>query len=101
MTELLDQTQLIRGMESLYIQYKQACLVAGHDDRSLRFYMRSEVFVSLLLAGYAIEDRGKYWVKCGAEFCQARLTNIIPKRDGQSRIKIHWRHIKEKELRTL
>lgn len=101
MTELLDNTQLIQGLESLYVQYKQACIAAGHDERDLRFYMRSEVFVSLLFAGYAIQGKGKYWVKTGAEFCQVRITNIIPKRDGQSKINIHWRHVKEKELREM
>lgn len=101
MTELLDNTQLIRGLESLYAQYKQACIAAGHDERDLRFYMRSEVFVSLLFAGYAIQDKGKYWVKTGAEFCQVRITNIIPKRLGNTLIKIHWRHVKAKELRAL
>lgn len=101
MTALLDQTPLIRGIEQLYDQYKQACIAAGHDPRSLRFYMRSEVYVSLGLAGYTITDKGKHWVKVGAEFCQVRVTNVIPKRGDQSKINIHWRHVKEKELRAM
>lgn len=100
-TDLLDQTPLVRGMEQLFDQYKQACIAAGRDPKDLRFYMRSEVYVSLLFAGYAITQRGKHWVKVGGEFCQVRVTNVIPKRMGSSKINIHWRHVKEKELRAL
>lgn len=101
MTELLDSTPLIRGMEQLHTEYKQACIASGHDPRSLRFYMRSEVYVSLMFAGYALDSKGKHWVKVGAEFCQVRVTNVIPKRFGNSKINIHWRHVKEKELRAM